>query len=68
MSLCACACDCPWLCPCAQLAVVEFARNVLGQSGATSTEFNPDTPHPVIIHMPEISKTHLGGTMRIGAR
>jgi len=32
-----------------QLALVEFARNVAGLAGAHSTEFNPDTPHPVIV-------------------
>ncbi|CCM04006.1 uncharacterized protein FIBRA_06163 [Fibroporia radiculosa] len=51
-----------------QLAVAEWARNVCGFTGATSTEFNPDTEHPVIIFMPEISKTHMGGTMRLGLR
>jgi len=51
-----------------QLAVVEWARNVLGLSEATSGEFSKDTPHPIIIFMPEISKTHLGGTMRLGLR
>ena len=35
---------------------------------ATSTEFNPRTPSPVIIFMPEVSKTHMGGTMRLGLR
>ncbi|KAG9020594.1 CTP synthase ura7, partial [Tulasnella sp. UAMH 9824] len=51
-----------------QLAVVEWARNVLDIKDATSTEFNTETPSPVIIYMPEISKTHLGGTMRLGLR
>ena len=36
--------------------------------GATSAEFDPNTEHPVIIFMPEISKTHMGGTMRLGLR
>src|SRR3989475_12354245 len=31
-----------------QLAVIEFARNVVGLAGANSTEFDRDTPHPVI--------------------
>ena len=35
---------------------------------ATSTEFVADTPNPVVVYMPEISKTHLGGTMRLGLR
>jgi CTP synthase len=35
---------------------------------ATSTEFNADAKHPVIIFMPEISKTHMGGTMRLSLR
>lgn len=36
--------------------------------GATSGEFHPDAEHPIIIFMPEISKTHMGGTMRLGLR
>lgn len=51
-----------------QIAVVEFCRNVLGWEGANSTEFDEQTPHPVVVFMPEISKTHLGGTMRLGSR
>jgi len=51
-----------------QLAVIEWARNVCGLSGATSAEFSNQTEHPVIIFMPEISKTHMGGTMRLGLR
>jgi len=51
-----------------QVAVIEFARNVLGHEAAHSTEMVADTPHPVIIFMPEGSKTHMGGTMRLGAR
>ncbi|KAF8871124.1 CTP synthase N-terminus-domain-containing protein [Infundibulicybe gibba] len=51
-----------------QLAVIEWARNVLGLSQATSTEFAPETTQPLIIFMPEISKTHMGGTMRLGLR
>ena len=38
------------------------------QLDATSTEFDPDNEGPVIIFMPEISKTHMGGTMRLGLR
>ena len=41
---------------------------ILKIEDATSTEFNPQTPSPVIIFMPEISKTHMGGTMRLGLR
>ncbi len=50
-----------------QMAVAEFARNVAGLKGANSTEFNPDTPHPVI-HLMEDQKyiDRLGGTMRLG--
>ncbi|OCH93927.1 CTP synthase [Obba rivulosa] len=51
-----------------QLAVVEWARNVCGLPGATSGEFDKDAEHPIIIFMPEISKTHMGGTMRLGLR
>ncbi|KAJ7636855.1 CTP synthase N-terminus-domain-containing protein [Roridomyces roridus] len=51
-----------------QLAVIEWARNVLGVPDATSSEFVTDTPSPVIMFMPEISKTHMGGTMRLGLR
>ncbi|KAG6856324.1 CTP synthase ura7 [Tephrocybe sp. NHM501043] len=51
-----------------QLAVVEWARHVLEIPDATSAEFDPDAKHPFIIFMPEISKTHMGGTMRLGLR
>jgi CTP synthase len=72
-----------------QLAVVEWAKNVLNlpgeffslrsfsrsrvgvderAAGATSGEFDPEAKHPVIIFMPEISRTHMGGTMRLGLR
>ncbi len=51
-----------------QMAVIEFARNVLGLEGANSTEFDPDTPHPVICLLDEQKKiTDKGGTMRLGA-
>lgn len=50
------------------MAVVEFARHVLNLDDANSTELNESTPHPVVIYMPEISKTHMGGTMRLGSR
>jgi CTP synthase len=50
-----------------QCAVIEFARNVLGHTGAHSTEMDPDTPYPVIDMMEE-QKTIMekGGTMRLG--
>lgn len=37
-------------------------------SGATSGEFHPEAAHPLIVFMPEISRTHMGGTMRLGLR
>lgn len=50
-----------------QVAVIEFARNVLGLTDAHSTEIKEYTPHPVISLMAEQkSITHLGGTMRLG--
>ncbi|KAF5472190.1 hypothetical protein F2P56_008927, partial [Juglans regia] len=51
-----------------QIAVIEFARSVLGLKDANSTEFDPDTRNPCVIFMPEGSKTHMGGTMRLGLR
>ncbi|KAJ7524983.1 hypothetical protein O6H91_17G030800 [Diphasiastrum complanatum] len=51
-----------------QIAVIEFTRSVLGLENANSTEFEPDTPNPCVIFMPEVSKTHMGGTMRLGSR
>ncbi|VAH23588.1 unnamed protein product [Triticum turgidum subsp. durum] len=51
-----------------QLAVVEFARHVMKFPDADSTEFNPNTKTPCVIFMPEGSKTHMGGTMRLGSR
>lgn len=51
-----------------QCAVVEFAQNVLGLTGAFSTEVIPNTPHPVIDLMPDQKKiTKKGGTMRLGS-
>lgn len=50
-----------------QIAVIEFARHVCGLAHADSTEFNPDTPHPVIDIMPDQKDiTEKGGTMRLG--
>ncbi|XP_068179215.1 CTP synthase 1-like isoform X2 [Antennarius striatus] len=51
-----------------QLAVCEFARNVLGWEDANSTEFNPESKHPVVIDMPEHNPGQMGGTMRLGKR
>ena len=62
-----------------QLATIEFARNVCGLAGANSTEFDPDTPHPVVALITEwldrtgriekrTEKSDLGGTMRLGAQ
>ncbi len=62
-----------------QLATIEFARHVTGLVGANSTEFDPDTPHPVVALITEwadregrIEKrdanSNLGGTMRLGAQ
>lgn len=51
-----------------QMAVIEFARNVLGYKDANSEEFNLKTSHPVIHIMEEQKKIHKkGGTMRLGA-
>src|SRR5690606_6767254 len=51
-----------------QMAVIEFARNVLQLKNANSTEMDPKTPHPVIDLMEEQKTvTHKGGTMRLGA-
>jgi CTP synthase len=51
-----------------QLATVEFARNVVGLSGAHSAEIDPDTPHPVISLLPDQEDVeNLGGTLRLGA-
>ena len=51
-----------------QIAVIEYARSVLGLHDATSTEFDPEAKNPAVIFMPEGSKTHMGGTMRLGSR
>ena len=51
-----------------QMALVEFARNVVGWKDANSAELDPATTHPVIDLMPDQKKvTDLGGTMRLGA-
>jgi len=62
-----------------QLATIEFARNVCGLAGANSTEFEMDTPHPVVALITEwldrtgrieqrSDKSNLGGTMRLGSQ
>jgi CTP synthase len=51
-----------------QIATIEFCRNVLGMKNANSTEFDENTPQPAVVFMPEISKTHMGGTMRLGTK
>ena len=62
-----------------QLATIEFARHVAGLEGANSTEFDADTPHPVVALITEwldregkVEKrdatSNLGGTMRLGAQ
>ena len=62
-----------------QLAVVEFARHVAGLEGAHSTEFDPDTPYPVVGLITEwqdrsgkierrSEESDLGGTMRLGGQ
>jgi CTP synthase len=60
------------LCLGLQCMVIEFARHEAGIDGASSTEFDPDTPHPVIATMAEqldivSGAGDLGGTMRLGA-
>jgi CTP synthase len=51
-----------------QIAVSEFARHVAGMEGANSTEFDPETPYPVIDLLPEQKEVRdMGGTMRLGA-
>jgi len=60
------------LCLGLQLAVIEFARDVCGLKDANSSEFNPDTPHPVIDLLPEqkevLKKSRYGATMRLGGQ
>ncbi len=51
-----------------QMAIVEFARHVLGYEDANSIELNPGTTHPVIALMPDQeSVVDLGGTLRLGS-
>ncbi|MDW8033400.1 MAG: CTP synthase [Nitrososphaerota archaeon] len=59
------------LCLGLQLAVVEYARNVIGLEKANSTEFDPNTPNPVIDILPEqkeiLKESRYGASMRLGA-
>ncbi len=56
------------LCLGMQVATIEFARNVCGLEGANSTEFAPDTPHPVICLLEEQENVReMGATMRLGS-
>ncbi len=56
------------LCLGMQCAVIEFARNAAGIDGAHSTEFNPETPGPVIVYLPgQEENTKIGGTLRLGS-
>ena len=51
-----------------QIAVCDYARHVVGLDGANSTEFDPETPFPVIDLLPEQKEVRdMGGTMRLGA-
>jgi len=55
------------LCLGMQVVVIEFGRYALGSKQVNSTEFDPDTPYPVIDLMPEQHEiTDMGGTMRLG--
>ena len=57
------------LCLGMQIATIEFGRHVLGLTDAHSTEFDPNTPHPVIALLDDQRKvTKKGGTMRLGAQ
>ena len=48
--------------------MIEYSRNVLGWKNANSTEFDPDTSHPVIDYIPDQKNiVEKGGTMRLGA-
>jgi CTP synthase len=59
------------LCLGLQCMVIEFARNIAGLEGASSTEFDPNAPHPVIATMAEqidiLAAGEMGGTMRLGS-
>jgi CTP synthase len=52
-----------------QVAVVEFARSIAGMQGANSSEFDPESPYPVIDLLPEQKQvTDKGATMRLGSQ
>ena len=52
-----------------QCAAIEFARDVCGLQNANSSEFDADTPHPVVCLMDEQRRVvNMGGTMRLGAQ
>nr|CAD1816914.1 unnamed protein product [Ananas comosus var. bracteatus] len=51
-----------------QISVIEIARSILGVERANSEEFDSEAPELVIMYMPEVSKTHMGSTMRLGCR
>ncbi|KAK4228938.1 CTP synthase [Podospora fimiseda] len=51
-----------------QVAVIEYARNVLGYADAHSEEMVKNLENPFIVFMPEGSKEQMGGTMRLGTR
>ncbi|ARM75968.1 CTP synthase [Acidianus manzaensis] len=52
-----------------QLAIVEYARNVLGLKDANTTEVDPNTPYPVVTLLDDQKRmTQVGGTMRLGAQ
>jgi len=56
------------LCLGMQTAVIEYARNVCGLAGADSTEFDADTPYPVIFKLRDlVGVEEMGGTMRLGS-
>ena len=48
--------------------VINYLFNVMLFQGANSTEFDPSTPYPVVIDMPEFNPVDMGGTMRLGSR
>ena len=51
-----------------QVVVIDVARNCCGMTLANSAEFDDDCKTPVVIFMPEVDATKMGGTMRLGAR
>src|SRR5580765_6405578 len=70
---------CLGICLGMQLAIIEYARHVAGLANANSTEFDPETPHPVVALITEwqnrdgsiekrSAQSDLGGTMRLGAQ